>query len=592
MGGLTYSFTTSTGSRRKTNTPLIIGNTVSSKVISKAKTETVMREVSEEINLGVYKLKGFIKVVAITFQRLIARTPMDEDYDYLNFRKMAKLISYGIKFSEQDVVERHIADNDVARFDWVATIKIGSYVLNVKAKRFENLNFKEINDAQEIKIIYNYMIDHLKRDGIKLTNKGFSLSLSVDYKNNNSHFKTLEMGGYKRENSLHEPYEGTFFLHGITGHFSVQAPAGIYRVTMAEFEESIAKVETKKKTTLSSEFMRHCLKDITYQKMQKHYEEMSVYGGLKIKDLKNDDIETAFRKVSFKDLIEYAMQEVEYEEEIIGAKAIRVDLHNAAPTGAISGRSLDAILGLKGKDGNSVSSFTKSLLREYGISEDRFVEETLKVLQDLGVDINDPDMSLALKKNGLVIKNKKPSKHKKRATTREKREVIKREDLIKVGRDIEFKALSRYENWRTVGRYKYLTDEGKAKVKGTLLEMNKKTFATIDEKKNAERRKKALERIAINERAQKIVTSAESKKEIITAGSDRQSEVTPKKIYKVKSTTGVYVPKKQYKVKVITKSDKMFTYTDNGKIIKGASNSDRNKKNVKKYRIKRKKKED
>lgn len=172
-----------------------------------------------------------LRVLAIFFQRLVSRTPMDEDYTKY-------IVSTDDETGEERVsIIEHHADANFARLDWTLSIadkvRITSYEL---VAAYPDM-FKVFNNKNDINNIYQYLRSKLK------TNKGVNLDdiYNVEITNMNDHFLELEYGT-KRRGKLTS--QGPLYPHGIVNGHSVQAPNGMLRLSLLELDQ-IFKTENK-----------------------------------------------------------------------------------------------------------------------------------------------------------------------------------------------------------------------------------------------------------------------------------------------------------------------------------------------------------
>ena len=166
---------------------------------------------------------------AIYFQRIIARTPRDETYKYVNAKGYKKT---------------HTADDDYIQDYWTA--KYWNYQ-GITAKYLrENCGctFENFNDPEEIAIIYREFRNRFfgapgskgrkNKESGKTTLK--SVRIYCDYPQDQEHklrYHLLEFGGYVGDGIIKK---GDERLHGVANGRSVQSPAGMKIVTDMEFE--------------------------------------------------------------------------------------------------------------------------------------------------------------------------------------------------------------------------------------------------------------------------------------------------------------------------------------------------------------------
>ena len=156
---------------------------------------------------------------AVFFQRVVSRTPLDEDY------------SLGTSKSGKPLV--HHADNDSVRFSWYASYN--NRKVTAKQLKEAGVTFDNFNDEGEIKTIYEAF-----RTAFIMNDKKI-MAIHVD--NNHKRFPMLEYGEYTKDGTIKK---GPKYEHGVEGGFSIQAPAGMLRITQAEFQKMSLSMSTKK----------------------------------------------------------------------------------------------------------------------------------------------------------------------------------------------------------------------------------------------------------------------------------------------------------------------------------------------------------
>ena len=158
---------------------------------------------------------------AVFFQRVVNRTPMDEDYTvYMN---------------NGEKVIKHTADDDYVRDAWTASYN--NRKITAKELRAKGITFETFNDEGEIRKIYNIF----KKAFVQNTKKNI---LQIHIENNHPRFPMLEYGEYMKDSK--EIKEGELYEHGVENGFSVQAPHGMLRITEAEFQTLTLNMSTKR----------------------------------------------------------------------------------------------------------------------------------------------------------------------------------------------------------------------------------------------------------------------------------------------------------------------------------------------------------
>jgi len=163
----------------------------------------------EALGTGVYKIgktarQRNIYLAAIFFQRVVSRTPLDENY---------------IKYDGQ----KHEKDDDVVRECWYLEYngkKI--YSRDIGMGLFEDIGNKESTESVKSAL-----------DGFFPEGK---VPRQIRIYNDNERMSLLEYGMYDAD-SKGISYSETGRPHGIEDGFSIQAPAGMLRITMAETGE-------------------------------------------------------------------------------------------------------------------------------------------------------------------------------------------------------------------------------------------------------------------------------------------------------------------------------------------------------------------
>lgn len=176
---------------------------------------------------------------AVYFQRLISRTPRDENYTYLD--------KDGHKRSHKD-------DGDYIQDYWTA--KYWNYE-GITAKYLrENCgcNFETFNNPKEIETIYQEFRNRFfgaagsrgraNKESGKTTLK--SVRFFCDYPNDKQHelrYHLLEYGGYTGDGIIKR---GDKYYHGVASGHSIQAPAGMTAMTEAEYNSGQFKAPGKR----------------------------------------------------------------------------------------------------------------------------------------------------------------------------------------------------------------------------------------------------------------------------------------------------------------------------------------------------------
>lgn len=157
-------------------------------------------------------------MAAVFFQRVVSRTPVDEDYYFQN---------------KKGDLEIHHKDDDAVRDAWVASYNNRS--ITAKQMREAGITFDKFNDESEIRAIYAMF-----REAFIMGSKNI---VTVHIDNNHERFPMLEYGEYEHDGSLKK---GDKYYHGVEGGYSVQAPAGMLRITQAEFQKMTLTMSTRR----------------------------------------------------------------------------------------------------------------------------------------------------------------------------------------------------------------------------------------------------------------------------------------------------------------------------------------------------------
>lgn len=214
-------------------------------------TRHIFKKIEEDIELNVTALnKGELYLrVAVLIWRILAGTPIDEEYTY-SWTERKTYKGHGVRRTIKGDFEKgitghmtrkrtyepvyiqitvhHKPDNESLRADW--RFQIGGQFKSVVLSEadFTGIDFNE--HANE-SVFYKMK----KIIQAKCNNKMFK-SFLITSVSDPDKLKVLEYGGYKRDNSEHGIHDGKDKLHGISSHYSVQAPFGIVRLAMLEWQ--------------------------------------------------------------------------------------------------------------------------------------------------------------------------------------------------------------------------------------------------------------------------------------------------------------------------------------------------------------------
>lgn len=157
-------------------------------------------------------------LAAVFFQRVVSRTPVDENYHYIDKSGHERL---------------HEKDSNVIRRDW--TVSYNGKSITAGQLIDDGLSFDKFNDNSEIQLIYRKF-----RGRFFQKNKPIK---SINIENMNDHFEDLEYGKYGTSTG-NRAIDGEH-PHGTQGGYSVQAPYGMLRMTEAQFESAAMNMSTE-----------------------------------------------------------------------------------------------------------------------------------------------------------------------------------------------------------------------------------------------------------------------------------------------------------------------------------------------------------
>lgn len=168
-----------------------------------------------------------ISIIATFFQRLVARTPVDENYEKV----------YVTKDGEQKVV-KHKPDREVCREHWFIEETKSGKKLYSKELFASPFSFSIVNDTKEI--------NQIKAAIMAMCPMSQDASPSFAVGNDSRHFERLEYGYSLWKNDTGVSIGTDIFReHGVQNKHSVQAPVGMLRITQAEFESIRKRPSTK-----------------------------------------------------------------------------------------------------------------------------------------------------------------------------------------------------------------------------------------------------------------------------------------------------------------------------------------------------------
>ena len=159
-----------------------------------------------------------IAILSVFFQRVVARTPLDENYDRV------------IVTSKGEKVVHHKPDKEICREHWFIeeTSKGGKFY---SKELISNGKFEVVNNSEEINEIKAKMKSMFPLKNFADGKPSFVIG------NDCRHFDRIEFG-YSEWKSDSQPVIGEEVgrEHGVKNKHSVQAPAGMLRITEMELE--------------------------------------------------------------------------------------------------------------------------------------------------------------------------------------------------------------------------------------------------------------------------------------------------------------------------------------------------------------------
>lgn len=275
-------------------------------------TRHIFKKIEEDIELNVTALnKGELYLrVAVLIWRILAGTPIDEEYTYSwterktykghgvsrtikgDFEKgitghMTRKRTYEPVYIQRTV--HHKPDNESLRADW--RFQIGGQFKSVVLSEadFTGIDF---NDHANESNFYKMK----KIIQAKCNNKMFK-SFLITSVSDPDKLKVLEYGGYERDNSEHGIHDGKDKLHGISSHYSVQAPFGIVRLAMLEWQAVSNQLSLKKNIDGMQDKLVSALDMMKFYSSYKNFDPRSTtkgnHNGANIKTFKNKRMELA-----------------------------------------------------------------------------------------------------------------------------------------------------------------------------------------------------------------------------------------------------------------------------------------------------------
>lgn len=212
------------------------------------------------------KERNFL-LLATFFQRVCARTPLDEHYWY------EKTIT-DKDGNQRTVTVEHRPDEQQVRMDWyILDTHSGNKILTAKQIADDSPEiFDKYNDRKSILAIKEMLEEKFTRQN--------SMKMSFSIGNDNPYFAVLEYGGYKVSSSEPKKSASNLYEHGVKNNRSIQAPLGMLRITEMELE-SIANSDD-----VSEHFYRQNTdKDISRAKLKQILKQLESTNRFDVDDL-------------------------------------------------------------------------------------------------------------------------------------------------------------------------------------------------------------------------------------------------------------------------------------------------------------------
>lgn len=195
--------------------------------------ETVSRNVIEGLQAQAYAARMMnLHIIAVFFQRVVSRTPIDEDY-WVRYKS--------------GKTENHKRDENSCKLDWYVEYRRHKYYVTEMIESLGDV-FETYNDSTSILAIESWLDSHLRGKTMPKTGR-----VTATIGNDNPHFAVLEYGGIKgspnidsstgsNPPSLLSGEEGQ--KHQMKNKRSIQAPYGMLRITEAELESIVQSSKT------------------------------------------------------------------------------------------------------------------------------------------------------------------------------------------------------------------------------------------------------------------------------------------------------------------------------------------------------------
>lgn len=194
------------------------GDLVTEKIAGELETEVVKVVGRRIAETAAEQRERTLFMAAVFFHRVINRTPVDENYYYLD---------------KNGNLKTHEKDDDAVRDFWIA--KYNNKKVTSKELRESGITFDTFNDEVEIRKIYEIF----RKAFIQHKDKRI---LIINIENTHQRFAMLEYGEYMHDGDIKR---GEYY-HGVQNGYSVQAPYGMLRITEAEFEQMVLNTSSEK----------------------------------------------------------------------------------------------------------------------------------------------------------------------------------------------------------------------------------------------------------------------------------------------------------------------------------------------------------
>lgn len=204
----------------------------------KAFSKTIVDEMNDGLSVAVmgglkrcaeFAEASSVYKAAVFFQRVVSRTPYDEKY--------VKTVEYTnpVTHEVSRIKTVHNPDRHSIRYSWC--IAFGNNVLTAQELNDESPDmFFTFNSKSDIDRIF----DKLYRMVGDFTEKTVRTWHVYNTEYDTEEYKDLEYGSYEKDSKyISKGNLSIHHEHGVENGFSVQAPAGMYRISLMELMSSI-----------------------------------------------------------------------------------------------------------------------------------------------------------------------------------------------------------------------------------------------------------------------------------------------------------------------------------------------------------------